>query len=202
MDLMPIREDLAALTVTVVDDEPSMRDILVRAAWSWGYACQSAGNAEEALPMLAECPTPLVVTDLRMPGNGGVWLVREIQRLWPGTGIIVVTAGEDNDAALECLNAGADRYLLKPLRLEEFRHALAATLRTVRRNASVIGGTSSTWCKRRRATCAIPSCRPSTAWCGRWKHATRTPRGTPCASAIWRCAWRRPSAWIALRAAS
>ncbi|HMC90752.1 MAG TPA: HD domain-containing phosphohydrolase [Gemmataceae bacterium] len=128
---MPIREDLAALTVTVVDDEPSMRDILVRAAWSWGYACQSAGNAEEALPMLAECPTPLVVTDLRMPGNGGVWLVREIQRLWPGTGIIVVTAGEDNDAALECLNAGADRYLLKPLRLEEFRHALAATLRTV-----------------------------------------------------------------------
>src|SRR5437868_6721262 len=66
-----------------------------------------------------------------MPGQGGVWLVKEIQQRWPGTGVIVVTAGEDNDAALECLNAGADRYLLKPLRLEEFRHALAATLRTV-----------------------------------------------------------------------
>jgi putative two-component system response regulator len=122
---------LTAITVTVVDDEPSMRDILVRSAWSWGYACQAACSAEQALDMLAECPTPLVVTDLRMPGNGGVWLVKEIQRRWPGTGIIVVTAGDANDAALECLNAGADRYLLKPLRMEEFRHALAATLRTV-----------------------------------------------------------------------
>jgi putative two-component system response regulator len=128
---MPIHEDLTAITVTVVDDEPSMRDILVRSAWSWGYACQAACSAEQALDMLAESPTPLVVTDLRMPGNGGVWLVKEIQRRWPGTGIIVVTAGDANDAALECLNAGADRYLLKPLRMEEFRHALAATLRTV-----------------------------------------------------------------------
>ena len=128
---MPIREDLVAITVTIVDDEPSMRDVLVRSAWSWGYACQAAPSAEQALEMLAECPTPLVVTDLRMPGNGGVWLVKEIQKRWPGTGIIVVTAGDDNDAALECLNAGADRYLLKPLRMEEFRHALAATLRTV-----------------------------------------------------------------------
>jgi putative two-component system response regulator len=129
---MPIREDLAAITVTVVDDEPSMRDVLVRSARSWGYACQAACTAEHALEMLTACSTPLVVTDLRMPGNGGVWLVKEIQKRWPGTGIIVVTAGDDNDAALECLNAGADRYLLKPLRMEEFRHALAATLRTVK----------------------------------------------------------------------
>src|SRR4029077_19620921 len=128
---MPIHEDLVAITVTVVDDEPSMRDILVRSAWSWGYACQAASNAEEALELLAECPTPLVVTDLRMPGSGGVWLVKEIQKRWPGTGIIVVTAGDDSEAALECLNAGADRYMLKPLRMEEFRHALAATLRMV-----------------------------------------------------------------------
>jgi putative two-component system response regulator len=66
-----------------------------------------------------------------MPGRGGVWLVREIQRRWPKTGIIVVTAGEDSQAAMDCLNAGARRYFLKPLNLEELRHALEATLHTV-----------------------------------------------------------------------
>ncbi len=62
--------------VTVVDDEPATRDILLRAARSFGYECQGAGTAEEALCLLASQPTPLVVTDLRMPGQGGVWLLR------------------------------------------------------------------------------------------------------------------------------
>ena len=191
---MPIREDLAALTVTVVDDEPSMRDILVRAAWSWGYACQSAGNAEEALPMLAECPTPLVVTDLRMPGNVFGPAPGSLSSPQAKTTMPPWSASMPAPIVI-CSSRCAWKNSAMP-----WRQPYGPC--NWRRNASVIGGTSSTWCKRRRATYAIPSCRPSTAWCGRWKHATRTPRGTPCASAIWRCAWRRPSAWIALRAAS
>jgi putative nucleotidyltransferase with HDIG domain len=126
---MPISDDWDRVAVTVVDDEPCMRDVLVRAAKSWQYPCQSAGSAEQALQLLQERPTPVVVTDLRMPGNGGIWLVREIQRRWPDTGIIVITAGEDSAAAMECLNAGADRYFLKPIDLDEFRDALESTLR-------------------------------------------------------------------------
>jgi len=125
---MPIEEYREDVAVTVVDDEPCMRDVLVRAARSWRYSCQAAASAEQALELLEERPTPVVVTDLRMPGNGGVWLVREIQRRWPGTGIIVITAGEDSAAAKDCLNAGADRYFLKPINLEEFRDALESTL--------------------------------------------------------------------------
>ena len=121
--------NVAALTL--VEDEACMRDVLLRAARAWRYSCQAATNAEQAIELLEQHPTPVVVTDLRMPGRGGVWLVREIQRRWPGTGIIVITAGDDNDAAMECLNAGADRYFLKPINLEEFRHALATTLHTV-----------------------------------------------------------------------
>jgi putative two-component system response regulator len=44
--------------------------------------------------------------------------------------IIVITAGQDSDAAIKCLNAGASRYFLKPIKLDEFRHALESTLRT------------------------------------------------------------------------
>jgi response regulator RpfG family c-di-GMP phosphodiesterase len=113
-----------------VDDEPVALDVLVRAAQSWRYQCQAATSAEQALEMLEHQLTPVVVTDLRMPGRGGVWLVREIQRRWPEVSIIVVTAGEDEHAVTECLNAGAHHYFLKPIKLDEFRHALEVTLRT------------------------------------------------------------------------
>lgn len=120
----------AGLTVTVVDDEPAALDVLVRAARSWRYECQAAATAEQALQLLEAHPTPIVVTDLRMPGRGGVWLVREIQRRWPATSVIVVTAGQDENSVTECLHAGAHHYFLKPIKLDEFRHALEATLRT------------------------------------------------------------------------
>jgi response regulator RpfG family c-di-GMP phosphodiesterase len=120
----------AGLTVTVVDDEPSALDVLVRAARSWRYECQAATTAEQALQLLEQSPTPIVVTDLRMPGRGGVWLVRQIQKRWPDVSVIVVTAGQDEDAVNECLHAGAHHYFLKPIKLDEFRHALEATLRS------------------------------------------------------------------------
>src|SRR5262249_44033067 len=121
---MPRFADSPNMKVTVVDDEPSALDVLVRAARTWHYDCQAATNAEQALKLLEKRPTPIVVTDLRMPGRGGLWLVREIQQRWPEVAIIVVTAGHDPDAVSECLNAGAHHYFLKPIKLDEFRHAL------------------------------------------------------------------------------
>lgn len=122
-----ILDDRAAPSVTVVDDDPWALDVLLRAARSWRYDCQTARCAEEALEILTRSPTAVLVTDLRMPGLGGIWLVREVQRRWPDTRIIVVTAGHDTEAAIECLNAGAHRYFLKPINLDEFRHALEST---------------------------------------------------------------------------
>ncbi len=122
--------EAARTTVTVVDDEPAALDVLVRAARSWHYECQAATSAEGALRLLEERLTPIVVTDLRMPGRGGVWLVREIQRRWPDVAVIVITAGQDAEAVSECLNAGAHHYFLKPIQLDEFRHVLEVTCRS------------------------------------------------------------------------
>src|SRR5439155_17538374 len=129
---MGSHDDAVATTVTVVDDEVSALDVLVRAARSWRYECQAATSAEQALSLLEKRLTPIVVTDLRMPGRGGVWLVREVQRRWPEVSIIVITAGHDTDAVSECLSAGAHHYFLKPINLDEFRHALEATARGYR----------------------------------------------------------------------
>jgi response regulator RpfG family c-di-GMP phosphodiesterase len=117
------------LAVTVVDDEPMAQDVLVRAARSWRFDCQTASTAEQAVELLERQPTPIVVTDLRMPGRGGLWLVQQIRRRWPEIGVIVLTAGHDADATNECLRAGAHHYFFKPIKLDEFRHVLETTWR-------------------------------------------------------------------------
>ncbi|MCC6420381.1 MAG: response regulator [Gemmataceae bacterium] len=129
LPVTPAGVDQTGTAVTVVDDEPAALDVLVRAARAWEFNCQAARSAEQALLLLEQRLTPVVVTDLRMPGRGGVWLIREIQRRWPEVSIIVITAGHDTDAVSECLNAGAHHYFLKPINLDEFRHALEATAR-------------------------------------------------------------------------
>src|SRR5260370_21165684 len=123
-------KDSVGKAVTIVDDEPLVLDMLVRAAHSWHFEVETASTAAGALLALERRCTPIVVTDLSMPGQGGVWLVRQIRRRWPRIAIIIITAGQDTDAAVECLNAGAYRYFLKPIKLDEFRHALEITFRT------------------------------------------------------------------------
>jgi putative two-component system response regulator len=114
-------------SVTLVDDEPAILDILSRAARSFSFDCQLASSAEAAVALLEKHPTPVVVTDLRMPGRGGLWLVREIQRRWPEIAVIVITVGVEDEALIECLEAGVSQYFLKPIHLDEFHHALEMT---------------------------------------------------------------------------
>jgi response regulator RpfG family c-di-GMP phosphodiesterase len=127
---MRILRESVSRFVTVVDDESAVRDVLVRAAQLRGYECQTASCAEAGLDLLNQCLSPVVVTDLRMPGRGGVWLVQEIRRRWPDIAIIVLTAGEDEDAASACLQAGAHHYFIKPVNLDEFYHVLEMAWRT------------------------------------------------------------------------
>jgi response regulator RpfG family c-di-GMP phosphodiesterase len=117
---------LSRRAVTLVDDEPAALDVLVRAAQAFRFQCQAAASAEQAITLLEQQVTPLVVTDLRMPGRGGLWLVHEVQQRWPEVGVIVVTAGID-DTLERCLHSGVQHYLLKPVRLDEFQHALNST---------------------------------------------------------------------------
>jgi response regulator RpfG family c-di-GMP phosphodiesterase len=120
------------LAVTVVEDEPLAQDVLIRAARSWHFDCQAASTAEQAINLFERNPTPILVTDLRMPGRGGLWLVHEVRRRWPEVGIIVLTAGHDPEATTECLRAGAHHYFFKPIKLDEFRHVLETTWRRCR----------------------------------------------------------------------
>ncbi len=128
---------LQSKSVTIVDDEPYARDILIRAATMAGFSCQGFENAESAWRALERQTTPIVVTDLRMPGKGGLWLIREIQQRWPNLSIIVVSVGVEEDGHMETiLNKGVSHYLLKPVHLDEFCHALESCWQTQNTHAN------------------------------------------------------------------
>ena len=121
---MPRTKSSPASPLLLVEDEPCVLDVLTRAARGWNFDCRTATSAEDAVRLMEVEPTPVVVTDLRMPGKGGAWLIGEIQRRWPETVVIVVTGVEDDEALNKCLQAGAHYFFLKPIKLDEFHNAL------------------------------------------------------------------------------
>jgi response regulator RpfG family c-di-GMP phosphodiesterase len=112
----------------IVDDEPGLRRLLVRLMESDGFACTEAATATEALALLDEFPTMLVLTDLRMAPMDGIELLRAIRSRHPDTAVVMITAVADVDVAVSCLAMGALDYLTKPFHLEEVRARVSQAL--------------------------------------------------------------------------
>ena len=115
-------------TLLVVDDEDAVRRVLHLKLSREGYVCQEANNAEQALRALETGQIALVVLDIRMPGRSGIELLPEIEGAYPDTAIIMATAVNNVDVAVQCLKQGADDYICKPFNLEEVSLAVQRAL--------------------------------------------------------------------------
>jgi DNA-binding NtrC family response regulator len=104
--------------VLIVDDEPYVRESLATVLGRAGYSVQTADGKKTALsPGIME-GVDVVVTDLRMPGEDGLSLLRTLSETDHGIPIIVLTGHGTVPSAVECMRAGAYDYLLKPVRPE------------------------------------------------------------------------------------
>jgi len=110
--------------VLVVDDDNSSRAMLQQILSRDEYDVVSAASAEDALRKLSVLSFEVVITDLRLPGLDGVHLLREIQRRWPDTTTIILTAYPTLDTSVAALRAGAYDYLSKPCPPSEIRHSV------------------------------------------------------------------------------
>jgi putative two-component system response regulator len=124
-DLIGTPEPLECI---VADDEPRLRQVLVRVMSGEGFVCSEAGNGIEALELLARTKPVLLLTDLRMPRMDGMELLAEVRQRYPEVAVILITAVADVEAALSALSAGAMDYLTKPFHLEEIRARVAQTM--------------------------------------------------------------------------
>jgi len=110
--------------ILVVDDEENTRLALTRLLSREGYEVKTAANGLEALSSLRNNPAELIITDLNMPEMNGLSFLRELNREYPASNVIMITAFGEVESYLEALNLGAFEYLNKPLRLEELRKVM------------------------------------------------------------------------------
>jgi len=108
----------------VVDDDQAMRDLLVQGLSSQKMQVESVAAGQDALARLAAADVDLVITDLKMPGLGGLELCSRIVEQSPGLPVIVMTAFGDYEAAVKAVRAGAYDFMAKPVRLDVLRLAV------------------------------------------------------------------------------
>lgn len=111
-------------SVLVVDDDEDARTLLQTTLARDEYDVVSAASTEDALRKLSVLSFEVVITDLRFSGLDGVHLLREIQRRWPDTITIVLTAYPTLETAVAALRAGAHDYLSKPCPPSEIRRSV------------------------------------------------------------------------------
>ena len=120
-------------TVLVVDDEPIVRDVVVRYLRRDGYETREAGTGDEAREILEAESPELVVLDVMLPGTDGLELCRWIRSRSALPVIMLTARGEETDRIVG-LELGADDYVTKPFSPRE----LAVRVRTVLRRSRAL----------------------------------------------------------------
>jgi len=110
--------------ILIVDDEENARIGLSKLLSQEGYQVNAVGNGHEALDFLGNEPVSLVITDINMPEMDGLTFLRELNREYPSTDVIMITAYGGVESYLEAMNLGAFEYLNKPIKLDELKSVM------------------------------------------------------------------------------
>jgi len=109
--------------ILLVDDDAGVLEILSTALRDEGHI-ERASNAEEALDCMQRVRYDVIVTDVRMPGMGGIELLRRVSEVQPDARVIVITGDSAPDTVAESLRLHAFSYLVKPFSVNAIRDAI------------------------------------------------------------------------------
>ena len=126
------------IKLLVVDDEQSIRRLCMTIGSSLGFVCNEAESAESAISRLETDPPDLVLTDLKLPNQSGVELLKQIKGLLPRTEVAIMTGHGSIESAVDAMKLGAYDYIEKPFRVEKMRlllQRMAEKVRLVNENA-------------------------------------------------------------------
>lgn len=123
--------------ILIVDDEPSVRTALGRALTLEGFDVTQATSGEVALDQLSDHSYDLMLLDVMMPGINGFETCKRLRSNGERLGVIIVTARDRTEDAVEALDSGADDYVAKPFRLDELLARIRAVLRRTRGSGGV-----------------------------------------------------------------
>jgi CheY-like chemotaxis protein len=128
---MPTRNRLPnadAAKVLVAEDNPAVREFIVRSLTSAGYAVSGAIDGQQALDMLAREEFNVLVTDIVMPNVDGIALAMKAVRLFPDMRIVMISGYVQERLRAHNLNALVHQVIAKPFSLEEICEAVKNAL--------------------------------------------------------------------------
>ncbi|TRZ98952.1 MAG: sigma-54-dependent Fis family transcriptional regulator [Deltaproteobacteria bacterium] len=118
MDPIPLKR------VLVVDDEPMIVTLLSTILREKGWDVTEARSGTEGIDLLDRTQFDVILTDLVMPGDSGIDLLRAAKEIHPDVEVILMTGYATADTAIEAMRNGAFHYIMKPLKTEEMAHLL------------------------------------------------------------------------------
>jgi two-component system, NtrC family, response regulator AtoC len=124
--------DSMKVRLLVVDDEQSIRKLCMTIGNSLGYTCSEAENAESAVSRIEQEAPDLILTDLKLPTQSGVELLRQAKALFPRVEIAIMTGHGSIESAVDAMKLGAYDYIEKPFRVEKMRLLLQRMAEKVR----------------------------------------------------------------------
>jgi response regulator RpfG family c-di-GMP phosphodiesterase len=109
------RDRRPLIRVLAVDDERAACKLLAIMLQPPAFSCSTAASGEEALLSLRREHFDAVISDLQMPGIGGLELLAQVRRTYPHVAFLVTTGVDDVEVGVQAMRSGADDYLVKPL---------------------------------------------------------------------------------------
>lgn len=103
--------------ILIVDDEPRIREVLVRFLTKEGFQTITAASGQEALDKVVEEKPIVVLCDIKMPGMDGMAVLKKIREINDRLSVIMITAVGDEDIARQVMELGAYDCIVKPLDL-------------------------------------------------------------------------------------
>ncbi|WP_306549170.1 PAS domain-containing protein [Desulfobulbus sp.] len=100
--------------ILIVDDEPYIRSLLTALLEKAGHFCQAAENVAQAKRLLTETPFDLLITDIDMPGETGLDLIRHTKTRYPEVAVVIASVLDDPEQVKEIIDLGIYGYILKP----------------------------------------------------------------------------------------
>ena len=108
--------------ILVVDDEPSMREMLGIMLRKEGFEVRGGREPRRRPPtMLGQGPVDMIITDVKLPDGDGIEILRHVKAASPETVVIVMTAFGSHEMNVAAMSLGADDYLTKPFDVEELK---------------------------------------------------------------------------------
>ena len=122
------------MKLLIVEDEPSLREIMVRTLRGERYVVEEAADYASALAKLEDYDYDCILLDIMLPGGSGLRLLERLKELRKSAGVIIISARDSLDDKVEGLELGADDYLAKPFHLAELSARIRSVIRRHQRN--------------------------------------------------------------------